>query len=176
MRIISDNLYLHLGLSFLVESSLPETKTKRLVFIDTTYSAELTAADFDGAVVYITPKRFNIGWEMMFYTEVKKGETIDMTMNVNDILKKLEKFVYSEDTPLVSIQPKFRLTPRETFTMKSIASGITPSNWSRHTGSSVKTISTHKRSAMDKLGLKTQQELFCTLKLLIKYTKAMHMK
>ncbi|HEY3591722.1 MAG TPA: helix-turn-helix transcriptional regulator [Buttiauxella sp.] len=174
MRIISDNLYLHAGLSFLVENSLPEAKTKRLVFIDTTYLAELTAADFDGFVIYITPKRFNTGWETMFYTEVKKGETIDMTMPVTDIREKIERFVFFDDVPLGSIQPQFRLTQKEASTIKSIACGMTPDNCSKLTGISIKTISSHKRSAMEKLGLKTQQELFCTLRLLMKYTKAMH--
>ncbi len=175
MRIISDNLYLRVGLSLLVKSSLPDAKTKRLVFIDTTYLAELTAADFDGIIIYITPKKFNTGWETMFYTEVKKGETINMTMPVTDIREIIERFVLSDDVPFGSIQPQFRLTQKEISTIKSIACGMTPDNWSKLTGSSIKTISSHKRNAMEKLGLKTQQELFCTLRLLMKYTKAIHM-
>lgn len=174
MRIITENSYLHIGLSWLVKNSFDESKTKRLVFIDTTYLPELSAADFDGFIVYITPRKFNIGWKELFSTEVKQGETIDMTMSVEDIRKKINFLTCGSSNVVNGVQHRYRLTEKEVSTIHTLACGITPDTCSLLTGSSIKTISAHKRSAMEKLGLKNQQELINTLNLLSKYIKIIH--
>ena len=174
MRIITENLYLHIGLSSLVKNAFDEGKTKRLVFIDITYLSELSAADFDGFIVYITPKKYNIGWKELFSTEVKQGETIDMTMSVKDIRKKINALTCGSNDVINSVQHRYRLSEKEVATIHALACGITPDTCSLLTGNSIKTISSHKRSAMTKLGLKTQQDLINTLNLLIKYMKIIH--
>lgn len=174
MRIITENLYLHIGLSWLVKHSFDESKTKRLVFIDTTYLSELSATDFDGFIVYITPKRFNAGWKELFSTEVRLGETIDMTMSVEDIINKINSIIFGSWNIANCVQSRYRLTKKEVSTIHALACGKTPDCCSQLTGSSIKTISAHKRSAMEKLGLKNQQELINTLNLLSKYRKITH--
>ena len=174
MRIITENLYLHIGLSWLVNNSFDESKIKRLVFIDTTYLAELSAADFDGFIVYITPKKFNIGWKELFSTEVKQGDAIDMTMSVKDIREKIKFLTLGSSNVVNSVHHRYRLTEKEVSTIHALAYGITPDTCSLLTGRSIKTISAHKRNAMEKLGLKNQQELINTLNLLNKYMKITH--
>lgn len=173
MRIISENLYLKIGLSYIINHSFEEKFTRRLIFIDTTYSAALRATDFDGLIIYVTPRPFNRGWRDFFSTEVRYGENVFVGMPVKHIIARVGTLSRSRKHFLQDTGHMFKLTDKEVNVIRILACGVTPDECSLIMDMSIKTISNYKRSAMVKLGIGSQLELYRTLSLLRKYKEAL---
>jgi len=171
MRIITNNLYLEKGLFSLVSDFYDENIHQRIVFIDTGSYSNLTAYDFSGFVIYITPGEYSPGWRELFCEKVKYGEVIHMKMTLDEIKQKVNSIIDGENIK-VNVPSEYKLTEKEIYIIQSLAKGVPTQRCALVMKKDIKTISNHKRKAMKKLGLKTDQELRHTVNALQRFSDA----
>lgn len=175
ITIHSDNAYAKIALQNIIDEMdfTPIHKST----VDIYYFSQRNIINSDIINIDITPNSRCIiighGHILNFFTS-NNGEInhllIDTLLKVEEVKLKLMNFMSRLSPPSYYFSPSFKLTEKELSIIKHIAKGLPIPEIARIKSISVKTISTHKRSAMRKMDARTTQIMLVKYKI---YQKAL---
>lgn len=161
--VFTNNIYLQCAIKLLTES---QCKRRNIPYIFISYpqcaESRLTATDFCGK---------DFGANTLIFSDNLNGGVISPQFrlaSVNKIPGEIDALMSLITLSIYRLHridgmgdiPEFRLTEPEKRTVRDLLNGLSPDDISQKEKMSVKTVSAYKRKAMNKLNVKSLQQLY----------------